>query len=185
MDALAPAAMDRVASCVDLRRRDPTAAQIVAFLESIGIALVPADLPEKTILPGIRLDRGRILVDASRLAHPGDLLYEAGHVAVMTPTRRAGRAGDASRNRGDEVAAILWSWAALSHLGLAPEVVFHPDGYRGASDWFIEMFSGGHHTGLPLLQWMGLTLDPRNAAEQGVAPFPHMIRWLREEPAVA
>ena len=161
-------------------RDDPTTARIVAFLEGIGIAVERAELAGKTFMPGIGLDRGRLLVDESRLAYPGDLLHEAGHIAMMTPARRAGRVGDASKNMGEEIGAILWSWAALTHLCLPPALVFHPNGYRGASDWFIAMFSSGTYTGLPLLQWIGLTLDERNAAERGVAPFPHMLRWLRE-----
>ena len=161
---------------------EPVAVQIVAFLESIGIAVAAVDVPEPTFVPGIRLDRGTLFVDGMRLAHPGDLLHEAGHIAVMTPARRAQRAGDASNAMGDEIGAILWSWAALTHLGLPPETVFHPHGYRGASEWLIAMFSAGTFTGLPLLQWMGLTLDPGHAAARGVPPFPHMLKWLRDAP---
>jgi hypothetical protein len=29
---------------------------------------------------------------------------------------------------------------------------------------------------------MGLTLDTKRAAEPGVPPYPHMIRWLRFDP---
>lgn len=164
---------------------DAVTARIVAFLEAIGIPVVPTELPGRTVLPGIDIDRGRILLDRGRLAHPGDLLHEAGHIAVMTPARRAGKSGDASKTMGDEIAAILWSYAALTRLGLPPEIVFHQNGYRGASAWHIETLSGGTYVGLPLLQWMELTLDERQAAERRVAPFPHMLRWLREEPPVA
>jgi hypothetical protein len=31
------------------------------------------------------------------------------------------------------------------------------------------------------LQWMGLTLDRTRAAATSIAPYPHMIRWLRTE----
>jgi hypothetical protein len=34
---------------------------------------------------------------------------------------------------------------------------------------------------VPLLQWMGLTLDRKQAEAASVAPYPHMIRWLRGE----
>jgi hypothetical protein len=164
---------------------DPLTARIAAFLDGIGIPVLPADLPDRCFLPGIRLDGGKLLVDESRMLCPGDLLHEAGHIAVMTPERRAGRKVDASKNGGDELGAIAWSWAALTHLGLPPEVVFHPQGYRGGSQSLIENFSQGHTLGVPLLQWMGLTLDARAAAERGVPPFPHMLRWLREAPAEA
>jgi hypothetical protein len=65
-------------------------------------------------------------------------------------------------------------------MGLAPEVVFHPAGYKGSSEKLIEIYRDGF-VGVPLLQWMGLTLDRKRAAEASVAPFPQMIRWLREE----
>lgn len=165
------------------RSADPTTESMAAFLAGIGIPVLAAELTGRCFVPGIRLDRGRLLVDEARLAHPGDLLHEGGHVAVMTPAVRAGRAVDASHDMGDEIAAIAWSWAALTHLGLAPEVVFHPEGYKGASPWLIETFRAGHAPGLPLLQWMGLAFDERAAAGRGAAPFPHMRRWLREEPA--
>ncbi len=163
--------------------QNPITAGIAGFLEEIGIPVVPCALPEKCFVPGIRLQHGELLVDESRLLYPGDLLHEAGHLAVMTPARRASRVADASSNLGDEIAAIAWSWAALTHLGLAPEIVFHPHGYRGASSFLMETYGAGTYVGLPLLQWMGLTLDPRAAAERGISPFPHMLRWLRAEPA--
>lgn len=160
----------------------PLTARIAAFLDGIGIPVEPVRLSEPTFLPGIQLDTGRLLVDESRLDHPGDLLHEAGHIAVMTPERRACRHHDAGKNLGEEIGAIAWSWAALVHLGLPPEAVFHEHGYRGASQSFIENFSAGLCPGLPLLQWMGLTLDEGRARECGLPPFPHMLRWLRETP---
>ena len=167
------------------RSADPVTDRMATFLASIGIPVLAADLPDRCFVPGIRLDRGRLLVDEARMICPGDLLHEGGHVAVMAPAVRAGRAVDASNDMGDEIAAIAWSWAALTHLGLAPEVVFSPLGYKGAAPWLIETFRAGHAPGLPLLQWMGLMLDERSAAERGTLPFPHMQRWLREEPPEA
>jgi hypothetical protein len=35
---------------------------------------------------------------------------------------------------------------------------------------------------VPLLQWMGLTLDPIHAAAQSLTPYPNMLRWLRQAP---
>ena len=164
---------------------EPLTARIAAFLESIGLEVQIADLPGKTFLPGILIDGGRLLIDEGRLRHPGDLLHEAGHLAVKTPSRRARCGLDASNNMGDEIGAIGWSYAALTHLGLDPAVVFHPAGYKGGSQAFIENFREGRFAGVPLLQWMGLTLDEKNAREQNVPPYPHMRRWLREEPAAA
>ena len=163
---------------------DPLTARIAAFLEEIGLEVCAADLTEPTFLPGILLDRGRVLIDESRLAHPGDLLHEAGHLAVMTPKKRAKCGVDATKNMGEEIGAIGWSYAALTHLGLDPAVVFHPQGYKGGAQSMIDNFREGRFLGVPLLQWMGLTLDEKAAREQNLPPYPHMQRWLRETPPV-
>ena len=80
------------------------------------------------------------------------------------------------------MAALAWSYAALRHLDLAPEIVFHPDGYKGGSQALIDAFSthaSGATIGVPLLQYYGMTLEPKFAAARGADPFPHMLRWLR------
>ncbi len=43
----------------------------------------------------------------------------------------------------------------------------------------IDNFTAGNYIGLPLLQWFGMTVEPRHAAARGVEPFPHMLRWVR------
>jgi hypothetical protein len=43
----------------------------------------------------------------------------------------------------------------------------------------IDNFTSGRYIGLPLLQWFGMTVEPRQAAEHGEKPFPHMLRWVR------
>jgi hypothetical protein len=163
--------------------REEIVARLSSFLAGIGIDVVLAPVEGDTFLPGICIDRGRLLVDPDRLLYPGDLLHEAGHIAVMVPERRAEETGNANAGgMGDEIGAILWSFAAAQAAGVADEVVFHGNGYRGNSEWFIEQFRGHrNYIGLPLLEWMGLTLGPEPAAEQGVDPFPHMVRWLRSD----
>lgn len=163
----------------------PHTAAIAAFLTEIGIPVEPQSLPDNTFLPGIRIDRGRLLVDEAKLLYPGDLLHEAGHLAVMLPDRRATVVDSPGDEMGEEITAMLWSWAALTHLGLPPEVVFHPAGYKGSSESFISNFQSGNYIGLPLLQWYGLAYDARNAQAQGAAPFPTMLHWLREASDVA
>jgi len=108
------------------------------------------------------------------------LLHEAGHLAVMPSMQRNASYNDVSKNAGDEIATLAWSWAALVYLNLPPEVLFHPDGYKGESDWLIDIFSNGGTMGVPLLQWMGLTAEPSKAEQLGWKAFPQMQRWLRE-----
>jgi hypothetical protein len=159
---------------------NPTTAMIVAFLRDIGIPVYADTLADATFLPGILLRRGGIVIDVERLRYPGDLLHEAGHLAVSSPERRAGIDGDAGPDAAEEMMAIAWSYAAAVHLQLDPSVVFHPDGYRGGSASLIENFTNGRYIGVPVLQWLGMTLDPQRAKEQDIAPYPHMLKWLRD-----
>jgi hypothetical protein len=97
----------------------------------------------------------------------------------MLPELRATTGSNAGADMGDEIAAQTWSYAACLHLGLPPETVFHSTGYHDSAARLIEIYRDGN-AGVPLLQWMGLTLDPIHAAAQSIPPYPHMIRWLRQ-----
>lgn len=147
--------------------------RICHFLNKIGIETGFEKLPANTFLPGIAIRNGGLNIDLNRLRHPGDLLHEAGHIAVTPATERPLLNDNVGENdpqaMGQEIAAIAWSYAALRAVGLDETVVFHPAGYKGASDWHIENFHSGNYIGLPLLQWMGLA----------DADFPAMRRWLR------
>lgn len=152
------------------------------FLHGIGIETEPATLGDDTFLPGIAIDEGRIKYEPDKILSPGDLLHEAGHIAVsQRPETLTGKAGDGDPNAlGDEIAAILWSYAAAKAIGLDPASVFHDQGYKGKSDWHLSNFNNGNYIGLPLLEWMGLAASPGKAQVMGTLPFPHMIRWTRE-----
>ena len=160
---------------------DPTATLILDWLRRIGLSVRLAPLDTDTFLPGVTLEPGGLIVDPERLLFPGDLLHEAGHLATMLPAQRGSAGSNAGSDMGDEIAAQSWSYAAALHLGLPPETVFHPTGYKGAAQNLIQIYRDGN-AGIPLLQWMALTLDPIRAAATFIAPYPHMIRWLRGHP---
>ncbi|OHU89148.1 MULTISPECIES: hypothetical protein [Pseudoalteromonas] len=152
---------------------------ILDFLEHIGIPHEVCSIEQKTFLPGLRLKRGVLQIDAEKLLYPGDILHEAGHLAVCEPTERHMMSDDvykSGRNQnwmqGEEMAAIAWSVAASRFIGLPLDVVFHPHGYKGASDHFIKIFSEGEAFGTPLLKAWDM-VDP----DLG---FPFMKCWLRE-----
>lgn len=155
---------------------DPLVGRIVAFVREIGIAVKVAALNGDTFLPGVAVVAEGLVIDPSRLAWPGDLLHEAGHIAVSDPARRGGEISD---DAGEEMAALAWSYAAATHLGLDPSVPFHEGGYRGAGPTLAENFSKGGYVGVPLLAWWGLTLEPHRAKAVGERSYPHMLAWRR------
>lgn len=148
--------------------------RLLAFVRDLGLTVREAPLPNPTFLPGLLLEQGQLVVDRKRLLYPGDILHEAGHLAVTPAAERPAVGGNITEHHpekeGEEMAVLAWSYAAGQVLGLPTDVVFHPAGYKGQSDWLVTQFDGGHYLGLPLLAWMGLTTT---------ADFPRMRRWLR------
>ena len=155
--------------------------RIAAFLDSIGIAVAPGRVEVRTAFPGVLIQRGGLVVDEAALLSPGDVIHEAGHVALAPPGRRQADFGFVENaDDGEEIAVIAWCWAAIHRLGLAPEEVFHGTAYlRGDSPTLIEEGRRGNYIGFPLLQAWGMAYDEANARARGVEPFPHMVRWLR------
>jgi hypothetical protein len=148
---------------------DEPVERIAGFLREIGIPVTEADLPE-SFLPGIAVEHGGLIVDRARLRYPGDLLHEAGHLAVAPPEVRGGLAGDIDELPDLEWAAIPWSYAAALAIGIDPALVFHEGGYRGHSPGLLRNFELGVPIGLHLLVEAGMTTAD---------DYPRMRRWLR------
>ena len=155
---------------------NPLTERLATFVRGIGIEVRTAALTEPTFLPGLDIRHGDILADEPRLTYPGDILHEAGHIAVADPAER--HAPTLSPSPGDELATIAWSYAALRQLDVDPAAVFHP-AFKGGGAAIIENFTAGHYIGVPLLQAYGMSCEPHRAAEKGLPPFPHMLRWMR------
>ena len=158
--------------------------KIIVFLKEIGINTIKRELPKDTFLPGLSLSNEGILIDYDQLLYPGDILHEAGHIAVTTSEDRkkigTNKMPEDWPTQGDEIGAMLWSFAAAHHLEIPLEVVFHPNGYKGSSNWLIDSYKEQNFIGLPLIEWFGLTLGEEKAQEQNKKSFPHMIKWLRD-----
>ena len=156
------------------------AARIIEFVIETGLEVRTEKIHEKTIVPGIIIHHGGLVVDPAQWIYPGDLLHEAGHLAVMEPQRRGQCHLDVGNDAAEEMMAIAWSYAASVHLGLSPSIVFHEGGYRGGSKALVENFTQGRYFGVPMLQWVGMTAEPKQASAMKVLPYPHMLRWLRD-----
>lgn len=152
---------------------------ILGFLDRVGIAVMLEPLAEaETFLPAMRVRGGALVVDPARLEWPGDLLHEAGHIAVTDPALRPSL--DAvSHDPGEEMAAIAWSYAASLEIGLDPAILFHLQGYRGGAQAMIDNFTAGRDVGVPMLAWFGMTAEKHRAGTDGMQPYPAMTRWLR------
>ena len=155
---------------------DPLTERFAEFVRNIGIEVRPASLPDSTFLPGLHISHGAILVDEACLTYPGDILHEAGHIAVADPAERT--APTLSPSGGDELTTIAWSYAAARHLGIDPALVFHA-AFKGGGASIVANFNTGNYFGVPLLQLYGMSCEPQRAAEAGVPPYPHMRRWVR------
>jgi glyoxylase-like metal-dependent hydrolase (beta-lactamase superfamily II) len=156
---------------------DPRVVRMAAFLQEIGISLLAASSLLETNFPGLDIQYGAVLVDESRVVYVGDILHEAGHVAMTRAEAR--NALRLAPTGGEELSALAWSYAAALHLDLDPDTVFYPSSYLNNGAVLVESFAQGKYVGLPLMQAFGMTAEPKNAAARGVPPFPHMLRWLR------
>ena len=165
-----------------------TITTIVQFINGLGIPCRENQLRKDTFLPGIDIQQGEILYDPELMKYPGDLLHEAGHVAMLLPEDRL-QVQSPDKISGDldpgaaEMCAIAWSWAALKHIGIKPEEVFHEHGYKGGGPNIVENFSEGRFFGIPLLSYFGMTHDPQQHNDDQT--FPNMICWLRPEKKIA
>ena len=158
--------------------------QIASFLNGIGIRTAPARIDAETFLPGIQVKNGTLLVDEEKLAYPGDLLHEAGHLAVAPGHLRGALSDEVELPGLDadalESHAIAWSYAACLHLGIDPRVVFHRHGYKGNAEALLLGFSLGVFVGLSGLEANRMAYSERKAREIGVLAFPKMQKWLSD-----
>ena len=155
----------------------------IAFLNGIGIETKFQPVEPNSFLPGLSIENGVILIDLELLQHPGDVLHEAGHIAVVPAMQRSKLDATAIINRKDreaeEIMAIAWSYAACMYLDIDPLFVFHEEGYRAGGDFIMESCDDKTYMGLTMLQGLGMTADDKTARRLRIPTYPHMIKWLR------
>ncbi|AUN29625.1 hypothetical protein [Niveispirillum cyanobacteriorum] len=157
---------------------------IVAFLRGIGIGVEFGPGAQNGFLPGVNIHAGVIHVDPETLVGPGDLLHEAGHMAVLPKRYRSGLGSDldadmhrliaeevgpgipddailAVPKQQGEFMAQAWSYAAALHIGVPPDCIFFPgsykhDDYEGVHPMQAWIESGTHY-GPAALARVGMT----------------------------
>ncbi|CBS91611.1 hypothetical protein [Azospirillum lipoferum] len=180
---------------------------MVGFLRSIGIGVEYGEGAKGGFLPGVNIHAGVIHVDPDTLVGSGDVLHEAGHIAVVPraywPRLNRDLQGDAraqvaaAEQAGDpaavhlrraaesgELMAQAWSYAAALHLGYSPACVFFPgsyyhEPYEGDHPTHVWLESGTHFGPVMLAQAgiTGFSGIVGAAWNNGLPPFPQMSRW--------
>src|SRR5436190_7543690 len=100
-------------------RTNEVIGEILSFLREVGIVVTRRPIDDGTFLPGIDVVEGTLIIDELRLLYLGDLLHEAGHLAVTPAPFRNQLSGkvESPYENADviEAAAICWSYAACLH----------------------------------------------------------------------
>ncbi|QPB82193.1 hypothetical protein CWC22_003870 [Pseudoalteromonas rubra] len=156
---------------------------ICNFLSDINLPHALCPVEGKMFLPGLQIVHGVLHIDIEQLVCPGDILHEAGHIAVCEPIFRPQLHEDVYKNglkngrekqamEGEEMAATAWSVAAIWHLGLPIDLVFPENSYQGMNQALKENFEKGGIFGDPLLTAWDMTCPDKG--------FPTMTSWIRE-----
>jgi len=159
--------------------RDPTLTPILGFLRSLGLRVEERAITRNTLVAGVDIVRGGLVVDAPSLVKPADVLHEAAHIALTSADQRAALDNPLLSSPAEEMSAIAWTWAAALHLQLDPAEVFHEQVLSGNGPTLLENFRAGRYVGVPMLQHWGMTLDAMQAAQRERPAYPHMLSWLR------
>ncbi|MDZ5645900.1 hypothetical protein [Nitrospirillum sp. BR 11828] len=184
-------------------------APIITFLREIGIGVEVGDGGLDGFLPGVNIHAGVIHVHPETLVGSGDLLHEAGHIAIVPERFRTRLGTDLHADTAAAIAAELgsapsldpilslppvqgevmaqaWSYAAALHIGVPLTCVFFPGSYKhtdyaGVHPMQQWLESGTHH-GPNALARAGMTGFSGLFAfmgDNGLPPFPHMARWVQ------
>ena len=183
---------------------------IVSFLRGIGIGVEFGAGAANGFLPGVNIHAGVIHADPETLVGSGDLLHEAGHIAILPKRFRLSLGRDLEADTKAAIAAEIgpdmpddpilakplqqgelmaqaWSYAAALYLGLPAGCVFFPgsykmDAYEGTHP-MQRWLEGGSHHGQNNLAAVGMTGFSGLFAflgDNGLPPFPHMTRWVQD-----
>jgi hypothetical protein len=167
----------------NLQQQDTVFEVVIGFLQNIGIPVYFQPIATTCFLPGLEIQNGALYIDRDKLTYPGDILHEAGHIAVVPAAERVDLNADAIAKRphreAEEMMAIAWSYAVTVYLNIDASFVFHDDGYKGGGSGIAENFKNGQYFGVPMLQWVGMTYERPDPEDPNRPIYPQMLHWLR------
>lgn len=174
----------------------------VHFLAEIGIA-VRVEAGATGFLPGIRIEGETILVSEASDDLAGDLLHEAGHIAVVPALFRPHLTSNVDDSfplmesylvahphalscwpedpvargimQSGETEAIAWSYAAAYAIGVDTLLPFKK-GFDGHGEDLHASLAAGQHLGIHGLAHAGMTDLPQRGR---AAAFPNMKKWMQ------
>ena len=182
------------------------------FVRSIGI---PVQLTEENaalaggFLPKIQVSAGGLIVDVTQV-FPGDILHEAGHLAVIPAVFRPQASGHLEAvhaamsshlqenieglmscpedpvcraiMQADDPESTAWQYAAAQAIGLPDEWLFPEDAFDGEAANTLAALRARQYLGINGLQAAGWTVLRRNP-RRDVPEYPKLAFWLHGGPA--
>lgn len=163
------------------------------FLSRIGIQLSFTCETPASFVPGVWINNEQIYCNCEQLRCVGDLLHEAGHLAVtpqemrarwlpggfdfhgiedLSPLLKDGTENPLSHRliNGDEQAAITWSYAAAIEIGIDVYDMHLDTDFDGEWEPTVLSLQLKCHAGVNNLQRIKMTTKQI---------FPKMLRWLQ------
>lgn len=158
--------------------------KVTNFLIQIGIPIEFRPLDGYCFLPGIQVEGGILNIDIDQLKYPGDIVHEAGHIAIVPAAERATlneiSIGERPMREAEEMMVIAWSYAVCVELNIDAGFVFHDQGYQSGGSHIADQFKQGRYVGVPMLQWTGMALEKMDPENPQRPVYPAMINWVRD-----
>lgn len=171
---------------------------VIEFVRGAGLD-VEIHAGASGFVPGVQIEHGTLLVDPS-VCEPGNLLHEAGHIAITPGNFRHFMSGDLSKgmaimyDRLEELhldpehpivraciqcsdpEATAWAWSAGRAIGVPPRVIIGDQWYGNTGADIRIALELGCYLGINGLAAAGFC-SLRNV--QPLPKYPHLAFWVQ------
>ncbi|MGF1700382.1 hypothetical protein L4D09_08725 [Photobacterium makurazakiensis] len=153
---------------------------VTEFIQDIGLTIIEKKQGETSTESHCWIKAGRIYFQhqPNREVKTGEILFMAALIAI-TPEEERFRLSCAKCNDNhDNMMALAWCWAAIHHLELSIDILLYS--FSNAPCYqVLERWSECRFLGVPLLQNVGMTVEPTCRNVDSNTTFPKMLRWVR------